>query len=147
MDKNTKWDYRFLELAWVISRWSKDPSSKVGAVIVDSRRRIVSTGFNGFARGLVDNVSDMPRDRKLLRTIHAEENALFFAHRSVESCVVYVTHVPCAKCCSKLIQAGIQRIVVAPQDSQFLERWKDDIEETRLMVSESGIHLDILKED
>ena len=46
-----KWDFRFLELAWVISQWSKDASTKVGAVIADSNQRIVSTGFNGFARG------------------------------------------------------------------------------------------------
>ena len=140
-----KWDYRFLELAWVISRWSKDPSTKVGAVITDQKHRVVSMGFNGFARGLNDTVSDMTRERKLLRTIHAEENALLFAHRSVESCTAYVTHIPCAKCCAKLIQAGITRIVVAVQEPQFLERWKDDIKETVQMVSESGVQLDILQ--
>ena len=143
----TKWDYRFLEIAWVISQWSKDPSTKVGAVIVDSNRRIVSTGFNGFARGLTDDVSSMPRERKLLRTIHAEENALLFSHRSVQSCVIYITHIPCAKCCSNLIQAGIVRIVVPAQRAEFLDRWKDDIFETRCMVNESRIQLDILEEE
>ena len=143
----TKLDYRFLELAWVISQWSKDPSTRVGAVIVDSDRRIVSTGFNGAAQGLTDDVSSMPRERRLLRTIHAEENALLFSHRSVQSCVIYVTHMPCAKCCSKLIQAGIVRIVVPVQSTEFLERWEDDISETRCMVNECGIQLDVLGEE
>ena len=142
-----KWDRRFLEMAALVAGWSKDESSKVAAIIVDGKHRVVSMGFNGFARGLNDGVSDMARERKLLRMIHAEENALLFAHRSVESCTAYVTHIPCAKCCAKLIQAGITRIVVAVQEPQFLERWKDDIKETVQMVSERGVELDILQEE
>jgi len=141
-----KWDFRFLELAWVISQWSKDASTKVGAVIVDSNQRIVSTGFNGFSRGLNDSVGVESRNRKLLRTIHAESNALLFAHRSVQSCTIYVTHLPCASCCAKIIQSGITRIVVPFQDESFMVRWADDIAETRLMIAEAHIELDILEE-
>lgn len=78
----SKWDHRFLELAELVGSWSKDPSTQVGAVIVDIDNRIVSTGFNGFPRGCLDHADTLgDRDRKLLRTIHAEDNALLFARR------------------------------------------------------------------
>ena len=59
------WDTRFLDLAEHISKWSKDPSTKVGAVIVDSYRRIVSTGYNGFPQGVMDSYDRLTdRDTK-----------------------------------------------------------------------------------
>jgi len=75
----SKWDSRFMDLARLVASWSKDPSTQVGAVIVDQDKRIVSTGFNGFPRCVNDSPVD--REVKLLRTIHAEENALLFARR------------------------------------------------------------------
>ena len=71
-----KWDRRFIELALHVATWSKDPSSKVGAVIVDEHRRVVSVGFNGFPAGVSDE--EVPRERKLLRVVHAEMNACVF---------------------------------------------------------------------
>ena len=50
-----KWDKRFLELAKLVGSWSKDPSTKVGAVIVDCNNRIISVGYNGFPKGVKDN--------------------------------------------------------------------------------------------
>ena len=91
-----KWDYRFLDLAAVVASWSKDGSTKVGAVITDPDHRVVSLGFNGFPRGLDD--VDLPREEKLRRTLHAEENALLFASRPLDGCSIFVTHPPCARC-------------------------------------------------
>ena len=51
-----KWDMRFLELAALVATWSKDPSTQVGAVIVDSAKRIVSVGFNGAPRGVQEQL-------------------------------------------------------------------------------------------
>lgn len=93
----SKWDRRMLGLVNLVATWSKDPSTGVGAVIVDSKNRIVSVGFNGFPRAVCDSDEALfDRDEKLRRTIHAEENALLFAGRSVEGCTIYVTHPPCA---------------------------------------------------
>ena len=72
-----KWDKRFLELAKHISLWSKDPSTKVGCVVVGEDREIRSTGFNGFPRGIEDDdgrLSD--RSQKYPLICHAEENAI-----------------------------------------------------------------------
>ena len=91
----SKWDRRMLGLVNLIATCSKDPSTGVGAVIVDSKNRIVSVGFNGFPRAVCDSDEALfDRDEKLRRTIHAEENALLFAGRPVEGCTIYVTHPP-----------------------------------------------------
>mgnify|MGYP002128816433 CR=1 FL=1 len=89
----SKWDARFIALASLVASWSKDPSTQVGAVIVDQDKRIVSTGFNGFPQG----VNDAPVDRevKLLRTIHAEDNALLFARRNVAGIDLVVAVLRC----------------------------------------------------
>ena len=83
-----KWDARMLALVDLVASWSKDPSTQVGAAIVDSKNRVVSLGFNGLPRAVRDS-DVLERDEKLRRTIHAEENALLFASRSVEGCTIY----------------------------------------------------------
>lgn len=141
----SKWDRRFLGLANLVATWSKDPSTGVGAVIVDGKNRIVSMGFNGFPRAVKDDEAILDnRDEKLRRTIHAEENALLFAGRSVEGCTIYVTHPPCAHCAAKLIQAGIVRVVSRPPWNSFLERWADDMRSASEMFAEAGMAFDYL---
>ena len=143
-----KWDTRFLGLAAHISSWSKDPSSQVGAVITDGNR-IVSLGYNGFAAGVKDT-EDRLEDRacKLNLTIHAEENAMIFAKRDLTGCTVYVTHPPCPRCASKLVQEEVKRVVfIAPSDD-FLSRWSDDLELSYQMYEEAGIeHIAYEEED
>ncbi|MET0014572.1 MAG: dCMP deaminase family protein [Sedimenticola sp.] len=136
---SAKWDTRFLGLAAHISAWSKDPSSQVGAVITDGNR-IVSLGYNGFAAGVVDAPDRLEdRNTKLNLTIHAEENAMIFAKRDLTDCTVYVTHPPCPRCASKLIQEEVARIVsIAPSDD-FLSRWADDLELSMQMYREAGV--------
>jgi dCMP deaminase len=127
-----KWHKRFIDLATLVSSWSKDPSTKVGAVIVDPKNRIVSVGFNGFAQGINDNCTH--RDEKLRRTIHAEENAILFANRSIEGCTIYVTHHPCARCTAKLIQVGIASIIYRDPLS---ENWEDEVKSSEHMLYEA----------
>ncbi|MCB1752388.1 MAG: dCMP deaminase family protein [Gammaproteobacteria bacterium] len=138
---SSKWDTRFLGLAAHISGWSKDPSSQVGAVITDGNR-IVSLGYNGFAAGVEDRPERLSdRNCKLNLTIHAEENAMIFAKRDLTGCTVYVTHPPCPRCASKLIQEEVARIVhIAPSDD-FLSRWADDLELSREMYREADIEV------
>ena len=107
-----KWDRRFLELADHVSTWSKDPRTKVGAVIVDEKKRVVSVGYNGFPRG-VDDSPDRYEDRatKHLFVAHAERNALDNAPLMVDECTLYVPLVPCNQCAISIIQKGIKRVV------------------------------------
>ncbi|MEW7974528.1 MAG: dCMP deaminase family protein [Candidatus Thiodiazotropha endolucinida] len=137
----TKWDTRFLGLAAYISAWSKDPSSQVGAVITDGNR-IISLGYNGFAAGVEDKQERLgDRDCKLNLTIHAEENAMIFAKRDLTGCTVYVTHPPCPRCASKLIQEEVGRIVYIAPSGDFLSRWADDLKLSSEMYREAGVEV------
>jgi dCMP deaminase len=137
----TKWDTRFLGLAAHISAWSKDPSSQVGAVITDGNR-IISLGYNGFAAGVEDKVERLDdRACKLNLTIHAEENAMIFAKRDLTGCTVYVTHPPCPRCASKLIQEEVGRVVYIAPSEDFLSRWADDLELSSEMYREAGVEV------
>ena len=134
-----EWDEFFTGLALYVSRKSKDESTKVGAVIVDYKKRIVSVGFNGFPTGVDDSPGD--RDRKLRRTVHAEANALAFAAQSVEGCTMYVTHAPCANCAAIIIQHGVGAVFFPEPKEGFLERWGDSYREALLMFKEAGVYV------
>lgn len=134
----TKWDARFLEMAALVASWSKDPSTKVGAVITDDKQRVVSVGFNGFPRGIED-CADVSRDTKLARTIHAEPNAILFAQRDLTGCSIYVTRPPCSNCAALIIQSGIARVVYREPDADFLLRWGASIAESIAMLADAGV--------
>ncbi|MBT3477357.1 MAG: dCMP deaminase family protein [Euryarchaeota archaeon] len=139
-----KWDNRFLELAKHISGWSKDPSTKVGCVVVGEDREIRSTGFNGFPRGINDDAARLTdRDKKYPLICHAEENAIMHAARigiSLKGSTAYVTWPPCSRCARSLIQAGIEEIVY-PETNAIPERWLDDFNTSNGMLLEAGINV------
>jgi len=136
------WDARFLELARHISGWSKDPSTKVGCVVVGPDREIRSTGFNGFPRGIEDNPDRLAnREMKYPLVCHAEENAIMHAARigvALKGCIAYVTWPPCTRCARSLIQAGIREIVY-PADLAIPDRWVDDFRISTEMLAEAGL--------
>lgn len=116
----SSWDYRFLDLAEHVGRWSKDPSTKVGAVIVRPDRTIASLGYNGFPRGVADQYED--REHKLLRTVHAEMNAILSSRDQLNGCTLYVSPLfPCSQCAAAIIQAGITQVVA--RMGQPREEW------------------------
>ena len=137
-----KWDRRFLELASHISTWSKDPSTKVGCVVVGEDREIRSTGFNGFPRGIEDDAERLEdRAQKYPLICHAEENAIMHAARigiSLKGNIAYVTWPPCSRCTRSLIQAGISEVVY-PAGTDIPERWEEDLEIALGMMEEAGI--------
>jgi len=137
-----KWDQRFLKLAEHISGWSKDPSTKVGCVVVGEDREIRSTGFNGFPRGIADDMERLSdREQKYPLICHAEENAIMHAARiglSLKGCTAYVTWPPCTRCARSLIQAGVIEVVY-PQESDVPERWMADFEMSTQMMGEAGL--------
>lgn len=136
------WDTRFLELARHIAGWSKDPSTKVGCVVVGPDREIRSTGFNGFPRGIEDNPDRLDnRDLKYPLVCHAEENAIMHAARigvALKGCIAYVTWPPCTRCARSLIQAGIREIVY-PAELVIPERWVEDFRISSEMLAEAGL--------
>ena len=137
-----KWDLRFLELARHISDWSKDPSTKVGCVVVGPDREIRSTGFNGFPRGIEDDDDRLQnREKKYPMICHAEENAIMHAARigiSLKGNTAYVTWPPCSRCTRSLIQAGINEVVY-PSEVEIPERWEEDFSIAMEMREEAGI--------
>lgn len=133
------WREYFMQIAHTVALKSKDPSSKVGAVIVDTNGRIVSVGFNGFPRGVPDETVD--RDIKLLRTIHAEQNAILFAQRDIAGHHIYSTHMPCARCTAVIVQSGINTVVCPKPDPAFAERWATEITEARYMMECADVQL------
>lgn len=134
----TKWDHRFLAMARLVASWSKDPSTKVGAVLADPQNRVVSLGFNGPPRGVLDDET-ISREIKLKRTLHAEENAFMFANRDTSGLKLYVTHHPCAHCAAVIAQKGVLGIIMPTQDPGYSERWVSDLDESRSILLQAGI--------
>jgi dCMP deaminase len=136
-----KWDKRFLDLAAHISTWSKDPSTKVGCVVVGEDREIRSTGFNGFPRGIKDDEERLSdREKKYPLICHAEENAIMHAARtgvSLKGNTAYVTWPPCSR---SLIQAGVSEVVY-PADIEIPERWQDDFATASAMMKEAEVNV------
>ena len=140
-NKELKWHKRFLELAEFISKWSKDPSSKIGAVIVDKYNRIISTGYNGFPRDVEDTLYRYEdRDIKYKIILHAEENAISYAKRDLSGCTLYISGLPpCAHCASLVIQSGIRKVVIHKQE--IPERWIESMTLSKQILNEANVEL------
>lgn len=119
---------------------SKD-STKVGAVLVDEKKSVILTAFNGPPRGVSDYPERFERPVKYMYASHAEANLIAFAARNgirTEGCTVFTTHLPCASCTRTLIQAGIHGIVYGSGTFQSLV---DEQEHTKIMCEEAGVNL------
>lgn len=140
-----KWDERFLKAADEVATWSKDPSTKVGCVIVDPElQRRTGEGFNGFPRFMSDAKELYEdRDTKYSRTLHAELNAVLFAKKT-EGCTAYVTHPPCTNCALVLIQSGVSRVVCKRPDADLLSRWSDSITKAKGFFDEAEVEYELV---
>lgn len=138
------WDARWVSLAQLIASWSKDRSRRAGAVIVDERNVVVALGWNGFPRGIDEDVdARQERPAKYLWTEHAERNAIYNAAANghhTRGCRMYINWFPCADCARAIIQAGIVEVVgIEPDWDDF--KWKDHFAIIKEMFSEAGISL------
>lgn len=137
MDLN-HWDYRYLDLASHVGSWSRDPSTKVGSVVVRNDKTIASLGFNGFPRG-VEDADDRYADRdvKYPMVVHAEMNAILAAHEPLHGYTIYVSPLfPCSTCAGAIIQAGIKLVVATKSDRPG---WQTSFEISKLMFEEAGV--------
>ena len=133
-----KWDQRYLEMATLVASWSKDPSSKFGSVIVDNQNRVISIGFNGFAKGFDDNPERLEdRQFKYRHVLHSEENCILNAKQDVTGYKIYVTGVPCSLCMSRIAQSGLSKVICYKPTEDYLLRWS--IEEPLQVAKECGI--------
>lgn len=118
---------------------SKDPSTKVGCVIVRPDRTPCSWGTNGFPQGIADTperLNDRPTKYDL--TIHAELNALLFASERVAGYTIYTTFAPCIRCAATIVQAKLARCVFRTSDNP---RWKDEQARAVALFIEAGIEV------
>ena len=134
-----KWDLRFIEMARNAASWSKDPSTQVGAIIVDDDKRVISVGYNGFPKGVTDDERLDDREEKYKMIVHAERNALLFANKDVKNCNLFTyPFMPCSVCAGMVIQAGIKRVVTVRNNNA---RWQKDFVVSRQMFKEAEVDL------
>lgn len=140
---DAKWDGRFLELARFFAQWSKDPSTKVGCVVVGPAREVRSQGYNGLPRGVADTDERLGnRELKYRLIVHAEQNAILHASRigvSLLGCTAYATWPPCSRCAVSWIQAGVSRVVWPAVTVP--ERWLHDFQLAKAVLEEAGVEL------
>lgn len=134
MPTQIQWDQHWLKIAQVTSQLSKDPTTKVGAVVVSQDNRQCSVGYNGFAAGISETSEKWQRPEKYSWVIHAEENAMLNSPFSTRGCTMYATIQPCHKCITKLRNAGIKRVIYINAYNN-LER-KDIWDETAKLFDE-----------
>lgn len=145
--RQEKWDRRYLNIAKEVSTWSKDPSTKVGAVIVDQEGRVIGTGYNGFPRG-VDDAPERYSNRELKYefVVHAEVNAVLTAGHRARGGTLYVypafgSPSMCTGCAKVIIQSGVRRVVGLGEniDPERLKRWKSSLALAQTLCDEAGI--------
>ena len=117
---------------------SKD-RTKVGCVIVGKNKEILSTGFNGFPKGVKEfEIRKLP-DFKLFFTCHAEQNALDLAKAPLDGAILFTTHFPCANCARSIIQNGISEVYY--EQKMESESWKQSLMISEMMLQEAKIKL------
>lgn len=136
-----KWESRFLDLAKMVSTWSKDPSTQTGAVIVRADKSIVSVGYNGFPRIMPDGPELLNnREEKYSRIIHCEMNALLQAKADVNGCILYTyPFLSCDRCFVHMVQAGILTFVAPKCPADKADRWEPAFKKVRQYASEMGV--------
>lgn len=131
-------------MAGIVSTWSKDPSTQIGAIAVKDKR-LVSTGYNGFPR----NIEDLDerwnnREEKYKYVVHAEMNCIYNANyhnQSLKGSTMYIVGLPvCHECAKGIIQAGVVRVVAKYKDAPL--KWSKSTEITTKMFKEAGIIYD-----
>jgi dCMP deaminase len=139
----TTWDDRYLSMAREVSTWSKDPSTRVGAIVVGDKGQILSQGYNGFPRG-IDDTNERLNDRptKLKFVVHAEMNCIYnasYSGVSLEDSRLYVYGLPvCSECAKGVIQVGIKNVFMC-HPVEIDRRWDESFRTTAEMFEEAGV--------
>jgi len=145
-----KWDKRYLALASHIAQWSKDPSTKIGAVAIGDKGQVLAQGYNGFPRGISDDESTYNNKiTKYQHVVHAEMNCIYNATyngTSLDGATLYIHGLPvCSECAKGIIQVGIKRVVTNEIDDNMAQRWVESTQLTKNMFEEVGITYDFIE--
>jgi len=149
-DSQREWDRYFMNLAEVVASKSKDRSTKVGCVLVGPNNEIRSTGYNGFARGIDDDI-DARHERpvKYSWTEHAERNAIYnaaFHGTALAGCRAYLQWFPCVDCARALVQAGISEVICVEPNFED-PQWGASFSLSRQMFAEAGLRTRYVAEE
>ncbi len=143
-ETNFSWDEYFMSMAHLASTKSKDNSTHVGAIIIGEDKQIISTGMNGFVRGLNDNKKErQERPEKYFWVEHAERNAIFNAARlgvPLKNSKIYVTAIPCMDCARAIVQSGIKEVIYDEND--YFEKtpeWEEHFNRTKSLFKETKV--------
>jgi dCMP deaminase len=144
------WVRRYTSLAKEIASWSKDPRTKVGAVVVGKEGQILSQGYNGFPRGINDSEDRLnDRETKLKYVVHAEMNCIYNASlsgMSLKDSDLFVHGLPvCSECAKGVIQVGVKRVFMC-YPGEIDDKWRDSFRTTQEMFFEAGIEFSRLLE-
>jgi len=152
-----KWYEYFLDQIPLTAAKSKDPSTKVGAIITGPDYGDRVRGFNGFARGVNENPEEVPerweRPEKYEWIVHAEDNAILYAARhgiALNGCYLFVDWHPCHTCADSIVQAGIAKVIIDGDsegyNNQVLqERWKIKKERAEIKLKDGGVEVIVFK--
>lgn len=141
------WDSYFMTMAYLVSAKSKDPSTRVGSVIVSSDNQIIATGYNGLPRGLEDTKERYEKPLKYQLISHAEENCILQCARSnisAKGSKIYVPWCPCSNCSKLIVQAGITEVIIHkqfPGNENLNSDWSKSFELTKEILNECGVGL------
>lgn len=141
-------DNKFIDLANFVKGWSKDKSTQTSAVIIDPESNsILSIGYNGFPRGVNDQVDERyERPLKYKYTEHAERNAIYNAARNgikLKGSVMYLQWYPCCDCARAIIQSGISTLICGKPNFED-ERWGEDFKITEVLLKEGGVRVNYI---
>ena len=141
------WGDRYIHLAKEISTWSKDPSTKVGAVVIGQNGEVLSQGYNGFPRSIKDTPQRLKdREKKYNLVVHAEMNAIYNASLngvSLKGSTLYVYGLPiCNECAKGVIQVGIDR-VIATRPADYNKEWDESIRDAKALFKEAEVEYKI----
>lgn len=130
-----------MNIAFLTAMRSEDRSSWIGAVIVGKDKEIISTGYNGFPRGVKVTEERMERPAKYAWTEHGERNAIYNAARTgacTKGATMYTHGIPCMDCARAVIQAGITRVVTCKDGLVPGAKWEDH-QARATMLKEAGV--------
>ncbi|WP_369711773.1 cytidine/deoxycytidylate deaminase family protein [Leptotrichia sp. HSP-334] len=145
-DDYLSWDEYFMGVAFLSGMRSKDPSTQVGACIIDKEKKIIGMGYNGFPLGSSDD--EMPwgktgdfLDTKYPYVVHAELNAILNSIKSLKESTIYVTHFPCNECAKAIVQSGIKKVIYFSDKHKNLE----STVASRTILKNAGVEIVNLK--
>jgi len=139
-------DQLFMNMVYLIASLSKDKNTHTGAVVVGPDNEIRSLGYNGFVRGLNDNVPErQEKPEKYFWFEHAERNAIYNATLtgvSLKGCKIYTNGIPCSDCARAIIQSGIKEVIFDKTwEENNMQKWSESSKRSLQMFLETGVKI------